>query len=110
MSSKKTMKAIQQAVKEAGFTHEAFAKKIGVGQTMISQWVSGARNPSLSSLKKISEATGRPLSFFIENSGNTQIGNNNIVGSGNNSDTIDILKKYIGKLEAEIKDLKRGKK
>lgn len=105
MISKKTQKAIKDAVKEAGYTHEAFAQKIGVGKTMISQWVSGARNPSLKSLQKIAKATGKPLNFFLENS-QLGVGDNNTAGSYNNTETLEIMKKYILKLEEENQYLK----
>ncbi|MDR1104543.1 MAG: helix-turn-helix transcriptional regulator [Endomicrobium sp.] len=34
------------------FTQQKFAKKIGIRESMISQWLAGKITPSLSSLKK----------------------------------------------------------
>lgn len=115
MGKNKTAEKIKEAIVEKGFTQQKFAKKIGIGESMISKWLSGSRNPSLRLLEKIAKATGKPLSFFVENSGNTQVGDNNTVGNNNNADTIAIMKKYIEKLEEEnkslkIKLLKRGNK
>lgn len=106
MFQKVSGQKIKQAIKESGMTQEKFSKKINSGRSMISQWIIGKRNPSLRSLEKIAMATGKPLSFFVENSGNTQVGDNNTVGNNNNADTIAIMKKYIEKLEEENKSLK----
>lgn len=66
MGKNKVAERIKEAVKNKGLTQQAFAKKYGFGESIVSKWLSGARNPSLSSLKKISKATDKPLSFFIE--------------------------------------------
>lgn len=95
-----TAKKIKEAVKETGFTQGRFAKKIGIGESMISQWLAGTKNPTLTSLKKIADATNKPLNFFIENTGNTQEGNTT-------TDATDIMKKYISKLEQEVESLKQ---
>lgn len=59
---------IRRAVKESGDSQQAFAKKNGLAESAISKWTSGDRNPSLRSLKKIAEATGKPLNYFFEDS------------------------------------------
>jgi transcriptional regulator with XRE-family HTH domain len=114
MASKKVREAIRKAVKESGYTHIKFAKKIGVGATMVSQWVSGARNPSLKNLQKISKATGVPLNFFLENSIRDVKGTNfsiNSVGQGNIniSKDIELLKKENELLKRELEIVKREK-
>jgi transcriptional regulator with XRE-family HTH domain len=114
MASKKVREAIRKAVKESGYTHTKFAKKIGVGATMVSQWVSGARNPSLKNLQKIAKVTGVPLNFFLENSGTlgNVSGSNNIIGKNqvNNLEAFEVAQKYIKKLEEEIEILKKKAK
>jgi transcriptional regulator with XRE-family HTH domain len=105
---------IKKIVRETGFTQQKFAKKIGIGESMISQWLAGKITPSLSSLKKISKATGVPLNFFLdssENVGNIS-GNSNIVfgssgniigqGSINSSKDMELLKKENELLKREL--------
>jgi transcriptional regulator with XRE-family HTH domain len=102
---------IKQAVKEAGFSsHREFAKKVGIGETMISQWTSGDRNPSVTTLKKIANATGKPLSYFFDNATGVN-GNNNIVNTGTNqtvinSSDIELLKKDVDLQKKEMEILK----
>jgi transcriptional regulator with XRE-family HTH domain len=105
---------IQQAVKEAGLTQQQFAKAFGIGETMISQWLAGSKNPTLTTLQKIAKATNKPLSFFVDNSGNVGnvSGSNNIIGKNqvSNLEAFEVAQKYIKKLEEEIELLKKDKK
>jgi transcriptional regulator with XRE-family HTH domain len=48
-------------------------KKITTKQSMISQWITGKRNPTLRSLEKIAVVTGKPLSYFIYDSNNASV-------------------------------------
>jgi len=80
-------KKIKDFLSESGISQSKLAEMIGVDRSVISNWVKGIRNPSLQSLEKISSATGQPLSFFI-NGSNLVTGNNNIVGSQNENQTI----------------------
>jgi transcriptional regulator with XRE-family HTH domain len=77
MDNKRIVERIRAAVKESGFTQREFAKKIGISETAISRWHGGDRQPSITSLKKIANATGKPLNFFLDSS----IGSNNTMGS-----------------------------
>ena len=56
---------IRQAIKEAGLTQQKLADKLGVTNPVINVWVTGKRNPTVDSIKKIAEATGKPYSFFM---------------------------------------------
>ena len=56
---------IRNAVKKTGLTQQEFCKKIGIGESVISRWLKGNRNPSITSLKKIAEATDTPLNYFL---------------------------------------------
>ena len=102
---------IKNAMKEAGLTQENLARKIGVKQSEISRWVIGKRVPKLSTLKKISAATGKPLSFFVENSSGTIIntGSNAIIDKNQtviNSSDIELLKKDVDLQKKEMEILK----
>lgn len=57
---------IRQAIKEAGLTQQKLADKIGTTNPVVNVWVTGKRNPTTASLKKIADATGKPYSFFME--------------------------------------------
>ncbi|MDR3048555.1 MAG: helix-turn-helix domain-containing protein [Elusimicrobiota bacterium] len=57
---------IKESIKEMGITQEEFAKSIGTSRTMISKWIRGDRNMSLTSLKKVAQASGKPIQFFFE--------------------------------------------
>jgi SOS-response transcriptional repressor LexA len=59
---------IKQAIKEAGYTQEGFAEKIGTNRVVISNWIRGIRNIKPDTLKKIAELTNKSLKFFIDNS------------------------------------------
>ena len=63
---KKTIgEKIRDAVKKTGLTQQEFCKKVGIGESVISRWLKGDRNPSITSLKKIAEATNTPLNYFL---------------------------------------------
>jgi transcriptional regulator with XRE-family HTH domain len=103
---------IKNAVKVAGFSsHREFAKKVGIGETMISKWTSGDRNPSVTTLKKIAKATGKPLSYFFDNLGDISNNNDNkgIIGhlnSGNvlNSEKEEATNKKLEDIQNNIND------
>jgi transcriptional regulator with XRE-family HTH domain len=105
---------IKEAVKKAGFKQQNFARKIGIGESMISQWAAGSKNPSLMSLKKISKATGVPLNFFLNDSIGDINGSDfsiNTVGKGNinTSKDMELLKKEIELLKKELEIVKKEK-
>ncbi|MDR1245035.1 MAG: helix-turn-helix transcriptional regulator, partial [Endomicrobium sp.] len=80
-----TAQKIKEAVKETGLTQGKFAKKIGIGESMISQWLASSRNPSLTILKKIARATNKPLSYFLDDSQtNVTTGDNFVLGKSHN--------------------------
>lgn len=57
---------IRQAMKEAGLTQQKLADKLGITNPVVNVWVTGKRNPTIESLKKIAAATNKPYSYFIE--------------------------------------------
>lgn len=56
---------IRQAIKEAGLTQQKLADKLGVTNPVVNVWVTGKRNPTIQTIKRIAKATGKPYSFFI---------------------------------------------
>lgn len=55
---------IRQARKEAGYTQHELADAIGIHQTQVARWETGKAIPYTSTLAKIAEATGKPVSWF----------------------------------------------
>jgi transcriptional regulator with XRE-family HTH domain len=64
------MKVIGQKIRELrkhrGITLKEFSQKVGVTASLISQVERGVAVPSISSLKKISDALGISISFFFD--------------------------------------------
>lgn len=58
-------KLIRQARKNEGLTQEELAQKMGISYQNVSQWESNLRNPKIESLRKIANACGVPLSYFV---------------------------------------------
>ncbi len=58
-------KKLKEAIKNAGYTQEEFAKLIHTNRSLISQWING-KKPSVTSVKKISKALKIPFDYFVE--------------------------------------------
>jgi transcriptional regulator with XRE-family HTH domain len=106
---------IKVAMFEAGLTQKELAAMLGVKQQLISKWITGILNPKLQSLKKIAEATGKPLNFFlgdIQGVGDVSGTGHNIIQSGNIKDSFNdkeakLLKKELELSKREIEILKK---
>lgn len=60
---------IREMRKHHGITLKEFSKKVGVTASLISQIERGVAAPSISSLKKISDALNIPIAFFFNEEG-----------------------------------------
>lgn len=60
-----TMQAIIDYLEVTGITQSALAKKAGMSATELSLYISGRREPRLSNLRKLSEATGMSVDRLI---------------------------------------------
>jgi len=60
-------KKIKTAREDADLTQSDLEKKTGLPQSHISRLENGVHSPSASTLAKIAEATGKPLSYFDPN-------------------------------------------
>ncbi len=78
---------------EKKLTQQKLADMTGINRPLISRWIIGDRNPSLTSLKKIANVLDVSVEYFIENGKENK----------NNFDEKDI---EILKLKNEILDLK----
>jgi transcriptional regulator with XRE-family HTH domain len=122
MTSNDFKKKLKIAMVDADITQEQLAKLLKTTQSQISKWLTGERNPKASSLKKIAEATDKPLNYFFDNSKNTSdiSGRNNIVGNESKNITqiigtgevskIALLEKEIEILKLQMELLKKDKK
>lgn len=112
MTEKEFVKKLKVALAEAGLNQTELAEKMGIKKQSVSNWFAGYRNPKLQTLKKIAKATGKPLSYFFDNS--TNLGNNAIVGnnnSGNNCKGVSelafqVLQKDMELLKKEVELIK----
>ena len=104
-------KRLKKILLEKDITQQNLADKLKIGKTVISRWITGGRNPSLSSVKNIAEVLNVPLDYFIDNdkNSNTQNSTENI----DNKLIIDLIRKEnkileerIKKLETEIKKIR----
>jgi transcriptional regulator with XRE-family HTH domain len=91
---------IRQAIREMGLNQGEFAQKMQIKQQLVSSWITGYRNPSTTSLKKIAQATGKPLQFFFDNGENNQSAS--VQNNKDNSIEIELLKKEIEILKTRI--------
>lgn len=57
---------IELARREKGWTQEELAKKINSSRPTINHWERGHTKPNTDDLLKISNATGKPTSYFLE--------------------------------------------
>jgi len=55
---------IEWARRKAGFSRDVIARKLKVNESLIEQWESGARKPTIKQLRRFGEAVHRPLAFF----------------------------------------------
>lgn len=62
-------KLIRQARKNAGLTQKELSQKVGTTFQNVAQRENGLRNPKIGVLRKIANACGVPLSYFIPDLG-----------------------------------------
>lgn len=55
---------LRKVMFERRLTQEKLAALIGSDQRLVSFWLTGRRNPSLASIKKIASALDLPINFF----------------------------------------------
>lgn len=102
---------LRKVLYERELTQEQLGSLIGTNQRVISRWLTGGRNPSLTSIRKIAAALDLPINFFVENSGgvvNTGVSGDISVGGMDEKD-IKILKleKQVLELKLKLKELKK---
>lgn len=77
-------KKLKRLMFEANVNQEDLAKHLNLDQSYISKLQKERRKPSLKKLEEIAKYFKVPINFFLENSNNTQTGNNNIIGNRSN--------------------------
>ena len=109
MNRKKTFfgRQFKKIMLDKDISQKELADRLGIAKAMITNWISGVRNPSLNSLKKIAEELNVPLNYFIEENNNDQKNGKN----KNEDNTIDGLdKKDIKILKLENENFKLRQK
>lgn len=60
-----SMHRIARLLKEMGWSQADLARRIGVSQQTVQQWVSGKSTPKPANLDKLTEVTGHPPYWFM---------------------------------------------
>lgn len=103
----KLKKKIKLARIEANLTQTELAKKVKSSQQSVVSWEKGTFVPSSENIKKIAKATGKPINYFFENSGNIADNNSNIsVAERSSNYEIALLQKEIELLKKELEIIK----
>ncbi len=92
---------------EKNLTQKELASLAGTKQERISEWLNGVRNPSLNSIKKLSQALNVDINYFMENVLNTE---KKDISNFDINEKIDLINKNFEEKfkihETEIKILK----
>ena len=64
-------KKYEKLLEESGETSYQVSKATGVGQNTLSNWKTGRSQPKLDKLQKIADHFGVSISYFLENSTET---------------------------------------
>lgn len=64
-------KKYEKLLEESGETSYQVSKATGVGQNTLSNWKTGRSQPKVDKLQKIADHFGVPVSYFLENSTET---------------------------------------
>ena len=95
-------KKFKKAMIEAGISQQQLAEKLGIKKhQQISKWATGKSVPRPETIRKIAEALGVPVSYFLgeDNSVNQQINGNSV----NISQNLNQKNASESNFEAEIK-------
>jgi transcriptional regulator with XRE-family HTH domain len=93
-------KRIKQALFDANLNQRELSRKVGVSETHVSNWICGHRNPRLKNLKKISQLTHKPLSYFLDDA-NTIVEKDKSIVSKELLE-IELLKKEVENLKLKV--------
>lgn len=63
------LQKIKQLMKDQDMTAYTLSKKTGISQAAIGQWLNGKNGASVSSLQKLADCFGIPISELIEDEG-----------------------------------------
>jgi transcriptional regulator with XRE-family HTH domain len=94
---------IRQARVIANISQEDLAKIVGIGRNSMIETEKGRREVSISELKIIAEATGKPLSFFLEDEPEIKVATNHSKDIIDLRDLTESQKEFIHKLKEEFK-------
>ncbi len=64
---------LKKELADAGITQKVLAKRAHISEAYISQILSGKRTPTIAVAKRIAEALGKPVSYFLEDNFDVRI-------------------------------------
>ncbi len=94
---------LKKIIFEKNITQKDVAKKLGVAQAMISQWLAGDKNPTLNTLTRIADVLGVSVNYFIEES----FSSNENESFSEIKYKLDLINEKNKVLEEKIKNLER---
>lgn len=105
----------QKILEEKGFTQRKFAEIFGVDHSQINMWCTGKRNPTKRTVKKISEALGVPVSYFVAGDSVSQQANGNAgsvsqsvaVGGGDVGAKLEIMNVKLDLIVEMLRNMKK---
>ena len=110
---------IKHLLLEQGLSQSDLAKKIGVHRQVLTNWLSGTRNPKIENLEKIAKALNISVEDLLNDNKNFSDVQININSKGKVTQTIqkqdlkdkeiELLKKEIELLKKEL-ELRKGRK
>lgn len=106
-------KKLKIAMINANISQEEFAKKLEVNRALVSQWITGFRNPSMKNLQKISRILKLPISYFIDNKNEENNENSSIKEitlKGIENRLLAEIKKLNSRITSLEKELKQSRK
>jgi transcriptional regulator with XRE-family HTH domain len=69
-------KQLKKALNEKKLNQQDLSKMLNLSRQQVSFWINSSKNPSVDSLRKISKALEKDVNFFLENSGELNVGGN----------------------------------
>lgn len=72
---------VKQARKELGLTQQEFAKKVGISRGYLSDIERERNRGNIELINKLSNASGKPLTYFLEDSSEIEVNSYDVLDS-----------------------------
>lgn len=91
---------IRKAMRDANITQKELGKKLGISQAAINKYLRKNSNPTAETIKKIADALGVPVAYFLDES----ISNSGVIMGNNNSNVSNVTAPH-GVSESEVREM-----